>query len=189
MAVELAPPQIKILVTGDDLLALGDIGPCELVDGRVIEMSPTGYDHGKYEVRFAKRLDAFVSERKLGEVVSGEVGIYTHRNPDTVRAADVAYISNERYARQKKAAGFLEVAPELIVEILSPDDRWSEVTTKLHESFSIGVRLVWITDPNAKIVYAYRSLTDMREFQESDTLTGDAVLPGFSLPVASLFEE
>src|SRR3972149_9666738 len=189
MAVEVAPLKAETRVTGEELRALGDIGPCELIEGRIVPMSPTGYAHARCEVRFGRYLDAFVSQNRLGQVIGGEVGIYTHRNPDTVRAADVAFISNERYARQKKAAGFLEVAPELIVEILSPDDRWSEVTTKLHESFSIGVRLVWITDPNAKIVYAYRSLTDMREFQESDTLTGDAVLPGFSLPVASLFEE
>ncbi len=119
----------------------------------------------------------------------GEVGIYTHRNPDTVRAADVAFISNERYAERKQPSGFLDVAPDLVVEIMSPDDRWNDVTQKLREYFSIGVRLVWVAHPETRTVYAYRSMTDVREFGESDVLSGDEVLPGFSAPVGSLFEE
>ncbi len=125
----------------------------------------------------------------MGKVRVGEVGIYIRRNPDTVRAADVAYISNDRYAQRKKKRGYLDVAPDLVVEIMSPDDRWSEVTQKLREYFSIGVRLVWVADPAVRTVYAYRSLTDVREFTEADTLPGDDVLPGLSVPVASLFEE
>lgn len=92
MTAEVAALQIKTLVTADDLLAMGDIGP--------------------------------------------EVGIYTRRNPDTVRAADGAFISDERYAQPKQTHGFLDVAPDLIVEILSPDDRWSEIKQKLREYFS-----------------------------------------------------
>jgi Uma2 family endonuclease len=130
-----------------------------------------------------------VKKHQLGKVVVGEVGIYIRRNPDTVRAADVAYISKARYAQQDKAKGYLTVAPELVVEILSPDDRWSEVTQKMREYFSIGVKLIWIADPEARIVYAYRSLTEMREFKATDTLTGDDILPGFSVTVSELFEE
>ena len=152
-------------------------------------MSPTGYKHGRYEGRFYKYLEAFVKPKQLGEVAVGEVGIYIRRNPDTVRAADVAFISNERYAQQKQEEGFLEVAPELIVEVMSPDDRWSDVKQKWREYFSIGVKLVWVADPMARTVSAHRSLTDVREFTEADSLTGDDVLPGFSVAVASLFEE
>jgi Uma2 family endonuclease len=76
-----------------------------------------------------------------------------------------------------------------VVEILSPDDRWSEVTQKMREYFSIGVKMIWIADPEARIVYAYRSLTEMREFKATDTLTGDDILPGFSVTVSELFEE
>ena len=69
-----------------------------------------------------------------GEDLCCEIGIYTHRSPDTVRAADVLFISNERFAQQK-SAGYLEIAPELIVEILSPSDRWTEVTNKILSSY------------------------------------------------------
>ena len=111
------------------------------------------------------------------------------RNPDSVRGMDVAYLSNERWAQQKNKDGYLEVPPDLIVEVLSPYDRWSNVTQKLREYFAIGVRLVWVADPEAAVVFAYRSLTDMREFKTEDTLTADEVLPGFSASVAALFED
>lgn len=64
-----------------------------------------------------------------------------------------------------------------------------DMTQKLREYFAIGVRLVWVVDPDARLIYAYRSLTDVREFTEADTLTGDDVLPGFAAPVAHLFED
>jgi len=187
MAVEMAMVETKF-ITGEELAAMGDIGPCELVEGRIAHMSPTGEKHGCYEGNFYAALRSFVQVHHLGKVRVGEVGIYTRRHPDTARAADVLFISNERYARVRSSS-YLDVAPELVVEILSPDDSWSEVTQKLREYFAIGVRLVWVADPRARSVYAYHSLTDVREFTENDDLTGDEVLPGFAVKVASLFEE
>ncbi len=151
-------------------------------------MTPTGDEHGAIEANVAAELQAYVREKNLGKVRSGEVGIYARRNPDTVRAADVLYISHERYAR-KTSSIFLDVAPDLIVEILSPSDSWTEVTQKLRDYFAIGVRMVWVIDPAARTIYAYRSLTDIREFTASDMLPGDDVLPAFSIPVARLFEQ
>ncbi len=189
MAVQLELTETEKLITGQDALAVGDIGRFELVEGRIVLMSPTGFSHGKYEIAFGQYVRDFVRSKKLGQVATGEVGIYIRHNPDTVRAADVAFISHERYARQEKKSGYLDVAPELVVEIMSPDDRWNDVTQKLREYFAIGVRLVWVADPATRTVYAYRSLTDVREFSQADTLPGDDVLPGFSVPIVDLFEE
>ena len=150
--------------------------------------TPTGDAHGAIEANVAAELQAYAREKNLGKVRSGEVGIYVRRNPDTVRAADVLYISHERYAL-KGSSVFLDVAPDLIVEILSPGDSWTEVTQKLRDYFAIGVRVVWVIDPAARTISAYRSLTDIREFTANDTLPGDDILPGFSLPVAGLFEQ
>jgi Uma2 family endonuclease len=97
--------------------------------------------------------------------------------------------SSERHARLRRPAGFLDVAPDLVVEVLSPEDRVSDLLQKLREYFAISVRLVWVADPTARVVYAYRSLTDVREFRETDRLPGDDVLPGFEVPVSELFEE
>jgi Uma2 family endonuclease len=182
-------PELSTLITGDELLAMGDTGRCELVEGKIVYMSPTGLDHGRYEGQFYEKMNTVARKLKLGQVATGEVGIYIRRNPDTVRGADVIFISNERLSQQKRKEGFLNIAPEIVVEIMSPDDRWSEVKQKLKEYFSIGVKLVWVADPGDRTVYAYRSLTDVREFTESDTLTGDDILPGFAVLVAELFEE
>ncbi len=187
MAVEPALTDTK-LITGEQLASMGDIGPCELIEGRIVRLTPAGDEQGAVAANFAAALQGFVREHRLGKIRIGEVGIYIRRNPDTVRAADVLFISNERYAR-KKSTGFLDVAPDLIVEILSPGDSWSDVMQKLRDYFSIGVQLVWVIDPQSRSVYAYRSLTDVREFTEDSDLPGDDVLPGFSVKVTQLFEE
>ena len=189
MTAETAPSVTEKLITGDEALALGDIGRYELVEGRIVRMSPTGDEHGGYESNFHLAIGSFVKAHRLGKVRVGESGVYTRRNPDTARGVDVAFISNERWAQRQKHASFLDVAPDLIVEIMSPDDRWTKVTQKLREYFAIGVRLVLVADPGARTVYAYRSPTDVTEFGEADVLTGGDVLPGFSVPVAEVFAE
>jgi len=175
-------------ITGEELLALGDIGRCELIEGEIVTMAPTGETHGVVEFNLGSEIRAFVRKHKLGRVTGGEVGIYIRRSPDVVRAADVAFISHARYA-QRAQSGFLDVAPDLIVEVMSPDDRWHQVTQKLEDYFSIGVRVVWVVVPENQTVYAYRSLTDVRRFAGEDMLTGDDVLPGFALPLAEVFAE
>lgn len=190
MTIQELPPPIKIesppLITGEDLLEMGDIGPYELIEGRIIKMSPVKMPHGKYEMRLARYLGNFIEEHQLGEVNGGEVGIYTHRDPDTIRAADILFISHARLT-QATPGGFLDVAPELVVEILSPSDRWSEVRKKLREYFEIGVIVVLILEPEEQIITVYRSLTEVAEFAIQDTLTLEDVLPGFALRLADLF--
>jgi len=175
------------VMTGEDLFALGDLGRTELVKGELVRMAPTGHLHGYIEFRFGKVLGIFVDGHQLGRVLGGEVGIYTHRNPDTVRGADVVFISNERLA-QVQSHSYLDVAPELIVEIMSPDDRWSDVNDKLTEYFDVGVQIVWVADPHRRQVHVYRSLTEIKILTVDDTLSGGDVLPGFSVSVAELFE-
>ena len=166
---------------------MGDIGPCELVEGRILHMTPTGSEHGAIESNLSFELGSFVRQHGLGRVLVGEVGIYTRRNPDSVRGADVAFISGARISI-RPAKGFLEVAPELVVEIMSPDDRWRDVRQKLGEYFAIGVERVWIVEPDSRTVLVYRSETEMGKLGEGETLEGEGVLEGFAVPVARLFE-
>ena len=174
------------IITGEELYEMGDVGRCELVEGRIVQMSPTKPQHGQFEYRVANIIDKFAREKDLGVVMVGEVGIYTGRNPDTIRAADVLFISHDRLARATPNS-FLDVAPELIVEILSPGDRWSDVRQILRDYFDIGVTLVILVEQEAKVVSAYRSPTDFVELDAQETLLLDDVLPGFSLPLSDLF--
>lgn len=176
------------LITAEELAAVGDGGRCELVKGRIVVMSPTGDVHGGCEAAIAYHLGVYARSTGTGRVRTGEVGIITGRNPDTVRGADAVYISADRLA-MKRSRSYLDVAPELVVEVLSPDDRWTDLIQKLREYFGIGVQVVWVADPAAHTVLAYKSLTAVREFGVGDLLADEDVLPGFAVPVADLFED
>lgn len=165
---------------------MSDVGPCELVEGEIKRMSPTGWKHGNIEARLARRLGGFVGEDKSGEVMSGEVGIYTRRDPDTVRGADVLFISHERL-QEARPEGFLDVAPELVVEITLPSNTWEEVRRKIEEYFAIGVERVWIVEPENRAVQVYRARDAVRTLTEDDVLEGEGQLDGFALPVRELF--
>lgn len=175
-------------VTGDELLRLSGRNPCELVAGRIVPMTPTSPAHGRIEVNVAAALKQFLRTRPLGIVMAGEVGVFTRRNPDTVRAPDVLFLSHERDARRTSRQGFLDVAPELAVEILSPIDRPDQVRRKLGEYFAAGVRQAWVIDPAARTVRVHRDAGDVQSLDCGETLTGGDVLPGFEMPVADVFE-
>ncbi len=178
--------QPSALMTGEQLFSLGNLGRTELLKGRVVHLPPAEYLHGIVECHLATIVGNFVHQHKPGHVLSGGVGIYTQRNPDTVRGADVAYISKERLA-QTQSKSFLDVAPELIVEVLSPGDRWTEVIEKLDEYFEIDVQAVWIADPVRQEVFVYHSLTKVERFTTDDNLPGGTVLPGFEAAVSEFF--
>lgn len=180
-------PATKALITGEELLEMGDIGPCELIDGRIIPMSPTGSQHGIIEAILTAKLYMFVSSKKIGWVVNGETGVYTRRNPDSIRGVDVAFVSRER--QPERPTHFLQSAPELIIEIVSPSDRWQDLRTKIEEYLAIGVDRVWIVEPDRKTVLVYRTPTEMSAFGPGETVKGEGALDGFSVAVSELFDE
>ncbi len=176
------------LITGEELFKMGDIGRCELVKGEIIHMSPAGGRHGKIANWIAVLLTNHVRPEGLGDVYAAETGFYTQRNPDTVRAPDAMFVSNERVAQIGDPVKYLDVAPDLAVEVLSPDDTWTEVETKVDEYIRVGVRLIWIVDPDRRIVVIYRPSGERIQLAQTDRLTGENVLPGFSVSVARIFE-
>jgi Uma2 family endonuclease len=176
------------LISGEELWEMGDIGPCELVEGRIVLMSPTGAEHGAIESELVYQLKSFVRPRKLGRVVTGEVGIYIRRSPDTIRAADVAFFSAEQLLSGLPKS-YVDIAPVLVIEIVSPNDNWKDIRAKLRDYFSIGVRRVWVVEPDTHTVLVFRSATEFVELNERDLLRGEDALEGFELPVAAIFAE
>ncbi|MEZ4730290.1 MAG: Uma2 family endonuclease [Caldilineaceae bacterium] len=179
-------PTARRLITGEELYWMTNLGPNDLVKGEIVERMPTGHLHGDVEITLGFFLKSYLREHKLGKVFGGETGVYTSREPDTVRGVDLAYMSRERFAHVKSQS-YLDVAPELIVEIMSPHDAWSEVQEKLAEYFAIAVTVVWVVDPKLKQVHSYRAVDDVQIFRMDDTLTCEALLPGFVMPLAELF--
>ena len=164
------------------------LDPCELVAGRVVRMTPTSPTHGRIEVNVAAALKQIVRTQNPGVVMAGEVGVFTKRNPDTVRAPDVLFLSHERDALRRRPQGFLNVAPELTVEILSPTDRPDRVRRKLDEYFAAGVRLVWVIDSATRSVQVHHGHGEPLSLAPGAVLTGEDVLPGFEMPVDDIFE-
>lgn len=186
--IAVKPSVQEKLVTGDELLAMGDIGRAELIDGRVFYMPPTSGGHGYHELEIGALLRNFVRPRKLGWVLTGEVGIYIRRNPDTIRAADVAFVSRKQMA-ERPQRGYLNIAPELVVEVISPSDLWDEIRQKIQDYFSIGVERVWICEPEQRDVLVFCSPQEFQTVGLNDVLKGAGLLEGFELRIADLFEE
>ncbi len=176
----------KTLLSGEELARRPELEPCELIEGRLVPMSPTSHRHALLENRLARVLANWAESRGSGSVLCGEVGIYIRRAPDTVRAADVLYLSAERYARVTSPS-YLDVAPELVVEVLSPDDRWSDVMAKIADYLGLGVDLVWVVDDKQTKVFAYHSLSRVEVFEGDATLEEPELLPDFRLAIAELF--
>jgi len=176
-------------VTADEYFALPDDGRHkELLRGRVVEMNMPGFEHGEICVTVASILRAFVSERGLGRIVGNDAGILTERDPDTVRGADVAYYSYARLPRGRRPRGYPGVAPELVIEVLSPTDSWARILRKVGEYLEAGVQVVCVADPGQGKVYVYRPDSSAIELTEEDEFTLPDLLPDFHVPVGRFFE-
>ena len=135
------------------------------------------------------QLRSHVTPRQLGWVCPGEVSFRCFRDDDTrVRRADTAFLRLDRLtAEQARAEGHCTVVPDLVVEVVSPNDLADEVNEKRIEWLEAGARLVWVIHPVQQTIHAYRADGSVVLFRRTDTLTADPVLPDFQAPVADLF--
>jgi Uma2 family endonuclease len=177
---------IQHIMSAAQLLEATDLGPCELVRGELIMMSPSGFQHGRIANRIAARLEWFVAKHSLGVVTTAEAGYQIGHDPDTVRAPDVAFVRTERIP-SVEPKGYYQGAPDLAVEVVSPGDRASDVLAKAQEWLAAGCRAVWVVDPKTSTVSVHRSPREITVLHQGDLLEGGEVLPGFSLPVGDIF--
>ena len=176
-------------LSAEHLLAMPDDGwRYELVEGELHRMPPAGRQHGRVTMNFAWRLAQFVRERSLGVVFAAETGFLLHRNPDTVRAPDVAFVNAARSANPEPQEGFFSGAPDLAVEVVSPSDTFTEVEDKVFQWLGAGAAAVLVLNPSRRNASLYRSKDDFRLFSEGETLDLSFVVPGFSIPVSEIFE-
>ncbi len=175
------------LITAEYLLRTPGLGRCELVRGELIMMSPGGEEHGLIILNIAGPLWIYASRTGLGRTYGAETGFHVGHDPDTVRAPDVAFVRQGRIALPFRK-GFFAGAPDLAVEVVSPSDRQGEVLAKAQSWLEAGCRVVWVVDPRSQTVRVFQSGSQPRVLGLPDTLTGDPLLPGFSLAVADIFK-
>src|SRR5918911_1342971 len=183
-----AAPGTPRSMTAEELYELPDDGMRhELVEGELRTMPPTGFEHGDGAGELFFHVRAFVRARALGKVLAAETGFVLHRGPDTVRAPDVAFVRTDRVPQPEERRKFAELAPDLVAEVTSPYDRVGEVNSKVAQWLDAGVRLVWVVDPETRVVVAHQPGGVAHLLREGDALDGEDVLPGFRLPLSELF--
>ena len=173
------------LITAEDLLNMSLDQPCELVAGELRMMSPSGEAHCRVAARLVVLIGVHVEREDLGVTYTAEPGFVLSRDPDTVRAPDVAFVSKERLL--KSPEGFIPGAPDLAVEVVSPTDRVKDVAEKAEAWIGAGVRAVWVVWPSTRTITVYRPGAKPETLREQDTLKGGDALPGFEHPVAEVF--
>jgi Uma2 family endonuclease len=159
----------------------------ELVEGRLIRMSPVGYQHGAVVARLMFLLMRHLESTHQGYVAT-EVGFKLASTPDTVRAPDVSFVRSSRIP-SPTPRGFFHGPPDIAFEVLSPDDRPADVRTKVDEYLSRGVRLVVVVDPDNQSVTCRRAgLAPVTGRTPEDVLDLDDLMPGFKCQLRDLFE-
>lgn len=179
-------PDMSPLMTAEELLRANVPNKrTELVRGHVVVREPAGWRHGEVTMNLASLLAQHVKDTDAGRIVAAETGFTLFRSPDTVRAPDIAFVSRDRLPAAG-THGFPELAPDLVVETLSPDDRPGETLSKVGDWLDAGVRLVWVIDPERRQARVYRPNGTESLVSERERLTGEDVLPGFECELAAI---
>ena len=185
------PPELRpgALLTAGQLLQLPDTDRrYELIEGKLQMMSPGGFLHGRIAARVASLLEQHVKHHRLGAVCGAETGFLIAHDPDTVLAPDVAFVSQARLAAQEDTTGYLPLAPDLVVEVVSPQDRFSQVEQKARRWLQAGSRLVLLVDAEQKRVHVLRNPRQVTVLGPEDELDASDVVPGWRVGVREFFE-
>lgn len=174
-------------ITADELLAMGDIGRCELMYGELVMMTPAGVPHGIVAARFGRFLSEFVDQHDLGIVLAAETGFKIESNPDLVRAPDASFVRKDQLLGGLPR-GFFEGVPDLAVEVISPDDSKREISEKVNMWLAHGTKTVWVADPKSMTVVVHRVGEKPQKLGTRDEIQDEPVLPGFVLPLAKVFK-
>ena len=176
------------LVTAEELLDMPNDGfKYELVRGELRKMAPGSYEHGTVAGNIFASLHTHIRNNGLGKVTAAETGFLLAKNPDHVRAPDAAFISRERDAAAMPVIGYFPGPPDLAVEVISTNDRYTEVYEKVDEWLAAGAGMVVVVNPRNRTVTIRAAGTNPVILNEGDTLEGGGVVPGWQMPLADIF--
>ena len=174
------------LMTAEELFKMPDDGwRYELVRGELRKMAPPGQFHGEYIVNTTIPLGVYVKANNLGKVYAAETGY--RLAPDHVLAPDVSFVSRERLEAIGEGPGYWPAAPDLVVEVLSPSDRLTRVNEKVRDWLDAGTRMVIVVNPRRRDATVHRPNQEPITLTEEDTLDGEDVVPGWTMPVEDIF--
>lgn len=177
------------LVTADEFLTHPSAqGPSELVEGVIRVMTPASGEHGIVAGNVYYALAAHVRARRLGTCFPDNTGFALPHRANVVRAPDASFVRADRLPAGGVGPGWVHLAPDLVVEVLSPTESASDLAEKLADYSAAGTALVWVVDPEKRLVTVIAADAPPRWRREGDALDGGVVVPGFTLPVAELFE-
>src|SRR5579872_4044310 len=180
------PPMTAALMTAEQLAQTTvPHKRTELVHGRLVVHEPPGGKHGNVTANLAFRLAQHTDLMGAGALFVGDTGFTLTRNPDTVRGPDIAFVSKDRLP-MLIPIGYLELAPDLVVEVLSHHDRPGETLTKVGDWLEAGTRLIWVIDPERRLARIYRRNGTESMVSEDEPLDGEDVLPGFRCPLVAV---
>ena len=178
-----------VLFTAEQFALRPDPGyPEELVQGRIVAMPMPKPRHGYIGNTVGRIFGNFVEERHLGRVLNNDTGVITQRDPDTVRGADVAYYSYQRLPEGEIPDQYADVAPELVVEVRSPGDRWPAILAKVAEYLEAGVSIVVVLDYDRRAAHLFADDGTHRMLGPDDELAIPQLLGEFRVPVRTFFE-
>jgi Uma2 family endonuclease len=178
----------QTLMTAEELWQMPKDGfRSELVKGELVRMSPAGWKHGYVAGVFQSLLFQHVKVNDLGVVCTAEAGFILTRDPDTIRAPDVAFVAKERIPTEGIPDEYCPFAPDLAVVVVSPNDRFEDVLDKVKEYLDAGTRMVWVAVPKTESVMVFRPGREALMLGGEDELGGEDVVPGFSCRVKELF--
>jgi Uma2 family endonuclease len=176
--------------TPDDLLTMPDGNRYELVDGQLVEKN-MGAESDWIAFRTTKLLAIHVDDNELGDIFGSETG-YTcfAAHPRMVRKPDGSFIARGRLPGGRIPKGHIPVAPDLAIEVISPNDSYYDVDAKVHLYREAGIPLIWVINPDNRTVKVYAADRDYPiELTDADELDGGDVLPGFRCRVSEIFPQ
>ena len=176
-------------LTDEQFMSLPEDSNCyEYVDGELVIVANSGLEHGYLAVTLSCFLTIFVRNHKLGVTCDSSTAF--KMKTGNKRSPDLAFIAKERLQGLKRLPkGFFDGAPDLAVEIISPNNTFEEIHNKLVDYFENGTRLVWVILPDEECVLVYRKPKPSKLLQLEDSLDGEDVIPNFNLPLSELFQE
>jgi Uma2 family endonuclease len=177
------------LLTAEEFAERPDPGyPEELVRGRVVPMPFSKPRHGEICASAGRILGNRVKDGDLGRVLSNDSGVITERGPDTVRGADISYYCYARVPKGPLPDRYRDTSPDLVVEVLSPSDRWPKVLAKVAEYLDAGTIIVIVLDDQRRLAHVYRADGTTRMLGADEELTVPDLLGDFRVRVGRFFE-